>query len=178
MKPTKLVVAILAVFLCGCMGPMYAYNTKIDRINQYRSELDIRTDISPIDREFLYWDKVEREFPEQSSFIDKIRIRLEIASAGQKMGAPKDEDWRTYRDYVGASWSNVHADAKSAEQGHQNQNQHNSWVFRDAAGMMLQFQQQQNQYYNDLNRSLQNSTTHCTSQYRPWGNGMVDTTCY
>lgn len=176
MKPTKLV-AILAVFLCGCMGPIYTHNLKVEKMNSYARELEKRKDINYLERHALFWNIVEQEFPEERYHLNEIRVRLKAVSIDEKSGKSTNESWKEYKDYANAFWEGVRIDAELAERGNQNQNQYNGQVFQGMAGMFLQMQQQQQRSYDDLNRSIRESgPINCyTKQWHP--DGIIHTTC-
>lgn len=165
----------LAVFLSGCMGPMHTYRYKMSQIVDYETGID-KTPLLPYaEKQQLIWSKVKEIFPEHYSEADRLLRHSLSLDAKVQSRTITESDIQEYLSEVRVFWGMVEAVAQYEEREYRTSWQRAAPIFQEASRNL----QQQQRQYDDLNRSIrEDRPINCTSQYRPWGNGMIDTTCY
>lgn len=196
---------ILILFsLCAC-SPMHPHRYKMSQVIEYEAGVNRNQSLSYAEKQTLIWGKIQEIFPEHYYEADRLlrhslrldeRIRNRATDMASPPGGKKglrfkevpsdiqldatiEDEVQEYLKEVRVFWGMVDATAHYEEREHQASWQRAAPILREASRDVLILQQQQQRQYDDLNRSLrEDRPIHCTSQYRPWGNGMVDTTCY
>lgn len=154
-----LLLFLISLVIYGC-SPISIYNTKMERINKFHEKLSKDNVHSKREKDLAYWRKIKKEFPDYAysinSIIDSVTSYYELLNGGGDVGeyARKlDMDITTF-------WSQLRSDAA-------NENARWATGMQNAGKVMLDYQRQQNQYYQNLNDSIntRTATEGCTSDY-------------
>lgn len=157
---------LISVFI-GLTGCVSTLEMKAERMNQYHAEL-ASSDQTSVMRQFLYWQKAREEFPEYSDYITLIIDELIILVKHGNGSQLRQEDQETMDDIGRHFWFKVQAD-----HGYIDSPGIDPAASAGLLGLGLYMMEQSRP------QPLPSSgPVHCLSAYRPWGNGMIDTTCY
>lgn len=193
----KILAMALFVFLAGCAS---TWNAKTGGISQYHDETDaslsppirsgkiLRPDEiqfddepalqTPVMQQAMYWQKAREEFPEYYDRISHIIDEL-IVFIGRGDGSRlRPEDQETMDDIARHFWFTVRADYKRINPPPpppriDSPSRMDPMIWAGLMGLGFSLMEQSRPQPLPFSGMM-----HCTSQYRPWGNGMVDTTCY
>lgn len=149
---------LLSFFMYGC-SPISIYNTKVERINKFHEKLSKDNVHSKREKDLAYWRKIKKEFPDYAysvnNIIDGVTNYYELLNRGEDVG----EYGRKLDIDMTNFWSQLRSDTAS-------ENARWATGMQNAGKAMLDYQHQQNQYYQNLNNSIkQRDKGGCGSDY-------------
>lgn len=154
-----LILVVMTLCTIISCSPVDIYNTRIKRIDAYAKKVDGK-DWTLRQKKIAFWYKTKKEFPDYSeqanSIIDSINTYFDKLEAGRDT----TEDYNRVNQMSSNFWNQIKTDTQSA-------NERWSQGMQNAGRALLEYQWQQNQYYQNLNDSINTRTTTigCRSDY-------------
>ncbi|GEM_PF-6009436 len=110
----RILLLVFTFLLAGC-GPAYHYNAKLKKLDSIHNHLQTTAELSEKEKDLLYLDAVESEFPDYFEEIYYLRKMVREIYAKQDRGENIEEDTERFGITMKKFWKIVSDDVSRRE---------------------------------------------------------------